>query len=72
MNGANNLPDLADWMLYGGGAVAVLGLILSAVRNRTEVGAGMAQPIAILGIVVFLVGLVMVVQQGTLDIGAMP
>lgn len=72
MNGAANLPDLADWMMYGGGAVALVGLALSAFRNRAEVSPGMAQPIAILGIVVFLIGLVLAVQEGIVDIGAMP
>lgn len=72
MDGATNLPALADWMMYGGGATAVVGIALSALRNRADASSGMAQPIAILGIVVFLIGLVMAVQQGALDIGAMP
>jgi hypothetical protein len=72
MNEATNLPALADWMMFGGGAVAALGLVLWAVRNRAKAPSGMAPTMAVLAIVVFLIGLVMVVHQGARDIGAMP
>ncbi|MDH3473483.1 MAG: hypothetical protein OEM59_07310 [Rhodospirillales bacterium] len=72
MNGATSLPDLADWMMYGGGAAAVVGLALSVLRNRAEASSGMAQPLAVLGLFVFLAGLMIAVQQGAIDIGAAP
>jgi hypothetical protein len=69
MNGSTHLPALAEWMMYGGGAVALVALFLAAMRNRAEARSGMLQTIAVLGIVVFLIGLVLAVQQGVVDIG---
>jgi hypothetical protein len=69
MNGATHLPALADWMMYGGGTVAVIALFLSVMRKRAEAGSGMSQTIAVLGIAVFLIGLVLAMQQGALDLG---
>lgn len=68
MEGASNLPALADWLMYGGGAVAVVGILLSAFRSRADAHPGMAQPLAVLGMIVFLIGFVLAVQQGALDL----
>ncbi len=67
-----NLPALADWMMYGGGAAALAGLVLSAFTSRAGGSAGMAQPLAILGIVVFVAGLALAIHQGMLGIAALP
>lgn len=72
MDASANLPDLADWMMYGGGIAALVGLVLSGFKNRAGASSGMAQPLAILGIAVFVLGLAIAIYQGVLEIGGMP
>jgi hypothetical protein len=69
MNGSTHLPDLAEWMMYGGGGVALIALFLAAMRKRAETSSGMLQTVAVLGILIFLIGLVLAVQEGIVDIG---
>lgn len=72
MDVTGNLPDLADWMMYGGGIAALVGLVMCGVKNRADASSGMAQPLVVLGIVVFVAGLVLAIQEGIVQIGGLP
>ena len=72
MDGSANLPELVNWMMYGGGVAALVGLVLCAIDSRAGGSSGMAQPLAFLGIVIFVIGLGLGIYQGVLDIGGAP
>ena len=55
---------VVEWLMYGGGITALVGLAVAFLGSHGGTGTGMAKPITVIGIVCFALGVLMGIYGG--------
>ena len=59
MTASAEFAIVVDWLMYGGGLLALMGLGLSFVRDRGTHAGGLAKPMAYAGIALLVLGVLL-------------